>query len=141
MIHTVAARQAQGEPSRLSDPHSCGPGPESRQDGGLLLLWAVPLDALRLLTCVYPQVHLKVMGCPESFPTVRAVLHGRAQASVAKQRRLLDAGGSPSLLANVCSEGETFSHHFSTCQELFAPKLLTPHKVKHVNTTPVYFIL
>lgn len=46
-----------------------------------------------------------------------------------------------SLLANVCSGGEMFSHHFSTCQKLFAPKLLTPHKVKHVNTTPVYFIL
>lgn len=106
---------------------------------------AVPASCSELrptsLTCVYPQVDLEVVGCPEGFPTVRAVLHGRAQAPVAEQRGLLDAGGSPSLLADVCSGGETFSHHFSTCQKLFAPKLLTPHKVKHVNTTPVYFIL
>ena len=56
------------------------------------------------------------MGCPEGFPTVRAVLHGRAQAPVAKQCGLLDAGGPPSLLAEVCSGGETFSHHFRTSE-------------------------
>lgn len=37
--------------------------------------------------------------------------------------------------------GETFARHFSTCHKLFAPKLLTPHKVKHVSATPAYFIL
>lgn len=55
------------------------------------------------LTCVYPQVDLEVMGSPESLRTVRAVLHGRAQVPVSKQRLLLDATGSPGLLADVCS--------------------------------------
>lgn len=66
------------------------------------------------------------MGCPEGLPTVRAVLHGRAQAPVAKQRGLLDAGSSPSLLADVCSGRETFSHHFSTSEAV---------RTKTANTT------
>lgn len=92
------------------------------------------------LTCVYPQVDLEVVGRPEGLPTVRTVLQGRAQAPVAEQGGRRHPSGPPRLLADVCGE-ETFAHHFSTCHKLFAPKLLTSHKVKHVNTTPVYFIL
>lgn len=65
-----------------------------------------------VLTCVYPQVDLEVMGGAEGLATVGAILGGRAQAALTMlgQRRLNAPHRLPHVLPNIWSthkEGET----------------------------------
>lgn len=95
--------------------------------------------SMAVLTCVYPQVDLEVMGGAEGLATVWAVLGGRAQAALTMlgQGWLNAPRRLPHVLPNIWSthkEGETNGR----CVEChFKP---APHTSQH-NTFCVFPLL
>lgn len=91
-----------------------------------------------VLTCVYPQVNLEVMGGAEGLATVWAVLGGRAQAALTMlgQRWLNAPRRLPHVLPNIWSrhkEGETNGR----CVEChFKP---APHTSQHNTFCFIFF--
>lgn len=95
--------------------------------------------SMAVLTCVYPQVNLEVMGGAEGLATVWAVLGGRAQAALTMlgQRWLNAPRCLPHVLPNIWSthkEGET-NGRCVECHFKPAP----PHITSQHNTT--HFVL
>lgn len=77
-----------------------------------LIAGVAEVISVDVLTCVYPQVDLEVMGGAERLATVGAILGGRGQAALTMlgQRRLNAPRRLPRVLPDIWSthkEGET----------------------------------
>lgn len=88
-----------------------------------------------------------ILRCTFRWCDVRKVFPQYGQSFMAEPRlrsRSSAGGCTPAALpasSPRSAAGETLARHFSARQKLFAPKLLTPRKVKHVDTTPVCLVL
>lgn len=96
-----------------------------------------------LLTCVYPQVDLEVVGGAEGLSAVGAVLGGRALAALTvlgQRQRNASCHFAARILPDICQERETKGRCFKRCFKIGnAPEPYT-HKRTGGNT-PVYFFL